>query len=116
MREEYPPFDFSSVNDADDPALPPDPARLGVAYPDELNRWLPLVKWLLIIPHLIVLFFLYIGVSLVMIFNFFAVLFTGRFPTGPFGFILGVARWSLRVQAYVGLMRDEYPPFTVSMD
>jgi len=116
MREDYPPFDFTAVTDADDPTLPDDPARVGIAYPDELNRWLPLVKWLLIIPHLIVLAFLYIGVFFVTIFNFFAVLFTGRFPQGPFGFILGVARWSLRVQAYMSLMRDEYPPFTVSMD
>jgi Domain of unknown function (DUF4389) len=116
MREEYPPFDFTMANEADDPTLPGDPARLGVAYPDELNRWLPLIKWLLIIPQTIVLIFLYIGVFFVMIFTFFAVLFTGKYPKGPFGFVLAVARWTLRVQAYAGLMRDEYPPFTVSMD
>jgi hypothetical protein len=116
MREEYPPFDFTTTADADDPILPPDPARLGVAYPDELNRWLPLVKWFLAIPHYIVLFFLFIGGFFVMIFAFFAVLFTGRFPAGALAYLVAIERWAMRVDIYVSLLRDEYPPFTVMMD
>jgi hypothetical protein len=114
MREEYPPFDMMPTSDADDPRLPADPAHLGIAYPDELNRWLPLVKWLLAIPHYIVLGFLFLGGFFVMIFAFFAVLFTGKFPRGAFDYILGIERWALRVEAYAGLMRDEYPPFSLS--
>lgn len=113
MREAYPPFDFTSATDADDPSVPADPARLGIAYPDELNRWLPLVKWLLAIPHYIVLFFLGIGAFFVLIFSWFAVLFTANYPEGAFNYLVGVQRWSTRVYAYVGLMRDEYPPFTL---
>lgn len=114
MREEYPPFDMTPTSDADDPSLPADPAHLGIAYPGELNRWLPLVKWLLAIPHFIVLGFLFLGGFFVMIFAFFAVLFTGKFPRGAFDYILGIERWALRVEAYAGLMRDEYPPFSLS--
>jgi hypothetical protein len=114
MRESYPPFDMTSANGADDPSVPADPARFGVAYPDELNRWLPLVKWLLAIPHYIVLLVLGIGAWLATVIGFFAVLFTGRWPQGLFDFVVGVHRWGMRVNAYVGLMRDEYPPFSLT--
>ena len=80
-----------------DPGGPPSPqypAQLEIAYPPELNRWLPLVKWLLVIPHFFVLFFLAIGAWFVVIFAFFAVLFTGRFPRGAFDYLVGVQRWS----------------------
>ena len=113
MRESYPPFDFTAVTGADDPSLPPDPAHLGIDYPDELNRWLPLVKWFLAIPHYIALFFLGFAGFFVWIFSAFAVLFTGRYPQGAFDFMVGLHRWATRVQAYTGLMRDEYPPFTL---
>jgi len=77
-----------------------------------LNRWLPLVKWLLAIPHYIVLFFLYIGVIIVVILAWFAILFTGRYPRGMFDFVQGVIRWHNRVVAYAFvLVTDEYPPF-----
>lgn len=114
MRESYPPFDFTAASGADDPGVPADPARVGIAYPEELNRWLPLVKWLLAIPHYIVLAILGIASFFVVVFGFFAVLFTGKWPQGAFDFIVGVHRWSMRVSAYVGLMRDEYPPFSLS--
>src|SRR5215468_10533318 len=97
-----------------DPAGPPSPqysAQLEITYPQELNRWLPLVKWLLAIPHFIVLFFLAIGAVFVSIFAWFAVLFTGRYPRGAFDYLLGVQRWSYRVTAYYLLMTDPYPPF-----
>jgi Domain of unknown function (DUF4389) len=89
--------------------------ELGMPYPDAregLNRWLPLVKWLLAIPHYIVLFFLYIGVVFAVIGAWFAILFTGRYPRGLFDFVEGVLRWHNRVVAYaLVLVTDEYPPF-----
>jgi len=88
---------------------------LGMPYPDArdgLNRWLPLVKWLLAIPHYIVLFFLYIGVVFAVIAAWFAILFTGRYPRGLFDYVEGVLRWHNRVVAYAFLLvTDEYPPF-----
>jgi Domain of unknown function (DUF4389) len=89
--------------------------RLDFPYPDartDLNRWLPLVKWLLAIPHYIVLFFLYIGAFFAVIAAWFAILFTGRYPRGLFDFVVGVGRWHNRVAAYAYvLVTDRYPPF-----
>ena len=91
--------------------------RLDYAYPDvprELNRFLPLVKWLLAIPHFIVLAFLWIGVFFVVIVAWFAILFTGRYPRGIFDFVEGVVRWGQRVVAYAfTLVTDRYPPFSL---
>jgi hypothetical protein len=91
---------------------------LDFPYPDakqELNRWLPLVKWLLAIPHYIVLFFLSIAAIVVVIVAWFAILFTGRYPRGLFEFVLGVLRWANRVTGYaVTLVTDQYPPFRLS--
>ena len=90
---------------------------LDVDYPDvehDLNRGLPLVKWFLAIPHYIVLFFLAIGVFFVVIVAWFAILFTGRYPRGLFDYVVGVARWALRVNAYAFLLAtDRYPPFSL---
>ena len=84
-------------------------------YPDvatDLNRYMPLVKWLLGIPHYIVLIVLGIAAIVVAIYAWFAILFTGRYPRGAFDFIEGVMRWELRVVAYVlVLVTDDYPPF-----
>ena len=92
--------------------------HLNIAYPDvtaELNRWLPLFKWILAIPHYIVLFFLGIAAFIVIIIAWFAILFTGRYPRDIFNFVVGVMRWSIRVEAYAFLMvTDEYPPFHLS--
>jgi hypothetical protein len=92
--------------------------HLTVPYPDvpnDLNRWLPLVKWLLAIPHYIVLFFLFIGAFVAAIVAWFAILFTGRLPRGLFDFMVGVGRWENRVAAYAfALTTDEYPPFRLS--
>lgn len=91
--------------------------HLDYAYPDarqELNRWLPLVKWLLAVPHLVVLFFLYIAVVVVVIVAWFAILFTGRYPRPIFDYVVGLMRWGLRVNAYVALLvTDRYPPFSL---
>jgi hypothetical protein len=91
--------------------------HLELDYPDvenDLNRWLPLVKWLLAIPHYIVLIVLYIAALVVWIIAWFAILFTGTYPRGLFDFMVGVGRWSLRVDAYAFLLiTDEYPPFSL---
>jgi Domain of unknown function (DUF4389) len=91
---------------------------LELPYPDaerDLNRWLPLVKWFLAIPHYIVLFFLWVAAVFVIIFAWFAILFTGRYPRGLFDYVLGVLRWGNRVAAYAFvLVTDRYPPFRLS--
>ena len=89
--------------------------RLAFPFPDvpyDLNRWLPIVKWLLAIPHYIVLFFLWIGAVIAAIGAWFAILFTGRYPRGLFDYIEGVIRWENRVIGYaLILVTDAYPPF-----
>jgi hypothetical protein len=91
--------------------------HLEIAYPNvesELGRGMPLVKWLLAIPHYIVLFFLTIGAFFAVIFAWFAILFTGRYPRSIFDFVVGVARWHNRVTAYaLILVTDKYPPFSL---
>ena len=91
--------------------------HLDVEYPDveqDLNRWLPLIKWFLAIPHYVVLGFLAIGVVFSVVIAWFAILFTGRYPQGLFDFIVGVGRWGLRVNAYMFLLvTDKYPPFSL---
>ena len=103
MRDEYPSTDENQAIQVDIP------------YPDvkkDLNRWMPLVKWFLAIPHFIVLVFMFIAVVFCSVFAWFAILFTGRYPKGIFDFVEGFLRWSLRVNAYVFLLTtDEYPPF-----
>jgi hypothetical protein len=110
LREEYPPFDFTMS--ADDPGG--DPIVVSVDRPEQLNRWLPLVKWLLIIPHLIVIYILFLVAYVVAIIGFFAVIILGRWPEGMHNFIVGVGRWGHRINAYIYLLRDEYPPFTLN--
>lgn len=92
--------------------------HLDFPYPDarsELNRWLPLVKWLLAIPHYIVLFFLGIAAFVCVVIAWFAILFTGRYPRGLFDFVVGVARWYNRVLGYAfTLVTDRYPPFSLA--
>lgn len=103
LRDEYPSTDEEQAVSVDFP------------YPDsknDINRWLPLVKWLLAIPHYIVLFFLGLATFVVIIIAWFAILFTGRYPQGLFDFVVGVMRWGNRVQGYAFvLITDRYPPF-----
>jgi hypothetical protein len=106
LRDEYPSTD-------EDQAV-----HIEIPYPnakEDLNRWLPLVKWFLAIPHYIVLFFLGIAAIVSIIIAWFAILFTGRYPKGLFDFVVGVFRWCLRVAVYAFLLTtDRYPPFSLS--
>ena len=127
--DRYPPFTLNSAPDY--------PATLEIAYPERLSHWLPLVKWLLAIPHLI-LVGIFVGgwgwgwdwdwtdggvwglgiaglVGILVVIAAFVLLFTGRYPRSLFDFTLGLDRWVFRVAAYVSLMRDEYPPFRLDM-
>ena len=92
--------------------------RLDMPYPDvprELNRWLPLVKWFLAIPHYVVLVFLALAALVCIVIAWFAILFTGRYPRGLFDFVVGVGRWGVRVSAYAFLLvTDRYPPFSLN--
>ncbi|MEP6953956.1 MAG: DUF4389 domain-containing protein [Solirubrobacteraceae bacterium] len=93
--------------------------RLDLPYPDvaagDVSRGLPLIKWLLAIPHYVVLFFLSIGVVLAVIAAWFAILFTGRYPRSLFDFVVGVGRWHIRVMGYaLVLVTDAYPPFRLA--
>jgi hypothetical protein len=91
--------------------------HLDLDYPDvqrDLNRWLPLVKWLLAIPHYIALAFLFAGAVIASVIAWFAILFTGKYPQALFDYVVGVGRWALRVEAYaVLLLTDVYPPFSL---
>ncbi len=104
FRDEYPSTDEEQA------------VHLDFHYPDvkkDLNRWLPLVKWFLAIPHYIILACLSIAAIVVLIIAWFAILFTGVFPRGMFDFVVGVCRWGYRVQAYAFLLiTDKYPPFS----
>ena len=105
LRDEYPSTDEEQA------------VHIEMRYPDvehDLNRWLPLVKWLLALPHYIVLAFLWVGLVVAVIVAWFAILFTGRYPRDMFAFVVGVLRWSLRVEAYAFLLTtDRYPPFAM---
>jgi hypothetical protein len=105
LRDEYPSTDEEQA------------VRLDIDYPDvprDLNRWLPLVKWLLAIPHYVVLLFLSIGALFAVVIAWFAILFTGRYPRGLFNYVVGVTRWSQRVGGYAFLLvTDRYPPFSL---
>src|SRR6266511_2982950 len=105
MSDEYPSTDEQQY------------VHLEIDYPNaetDLARGMPLVKWFLAIPHYIVLFFLDIGAFFALIFAWFAILFTGRYPRGVFNYVMGVHRWALRVAAYAFiLVTDKYPPFSL---
>ena len=101
------------------PVVPPNPdypVRLDVDYPPRLSRLLIFVKWLLFIPHYIVLYVMAIVVYVVLFISWFAVIITGRYPEGLFNFLVGFQRWTARVAAYLLLQTDRYPPFSLEDD
>ena len=105
MRDEYPPFTMEADHY---------PVTYEVDYPERLSRWKIFVKWLFVIPNLIVLSVLVFAYEVTLLIAWFAILFTGRYPKGLFNFAVGVTRWNLRVTAYLYLMTDKYPPFSLS--
>jgi len=111
LHEDYPPFDFAPAA-ADDGVEPH--TSLTVVYPGKLNRWKPLYKWILAVPHYVVLCLLAIGTVLAVLWGFVAVLITAEYPVGPRDFIVSAYRYALRVAAYVGLLTDRYPPFSLA--
>lgn len=111
LHEDYPPFDFELS--AEDDGLEPH-TSLRLARPEHLNRWKPLYKWILAIPQYLVVTVLFIGACLGVIAGLFAVLFTGEYPQGIRDFLVDSYRYALRVEAYVGLLTDEYPPFRLA--
>ena len=111
MHEDYPPFDFQPASN-DDGVEPH--TTLAIDYPEELDRWKPLYKWILAIPHYVVLLFLAIGAVVATVAGLIMVVITGEYPQGIRGFLVGVYRWALRVEAYVLLLTDTYPPFRLA--
>jgi hypothetical protein len=111
MREEYPPFSFdsSATDPGDDPRVRVDV----VPQLENRNRLTVFFRIILVIPQLIVLAVLAIGAWVALVIAFFAVLFTGKWPTGLRDFVLGVMRWGIRVQVYFLLLTDQYPPFVL---
>jgi len=110
LHEDYPPFDFD-LSSEDDEMEPHTSLRL--AYPGHLERWKPLYKWFLAIPQYFVVAGLFIAACLGIIGGFFAVLVTGEYPEGVRDFLVSAYRYALRVEAYVGLLTDRYPPFSL---
>ena len=110
MHEDYPPFDFDLSSD-DDGMEPHTSLRL--TYPEHLERWKPLYKWFLAIPHYVVLVALAIAASLGVLAGFFAVLVTGKYPEGIRDFLVSAYRYALRVEASAGFLTDRYPSFNL---
>jgi len=106
LRHEYPSTDAEQA------------VHINITYPDvekDLQRGMPLVKWLLVLPHVIVLYFLYLLVLIVTVIAWLSIIFTGEYPRSFFDFVVGVMRWSLRVFCYsILLTTDEYPPFSLT--
>jgi hypothetical protein len=111
LHEDYPPFDFGPA--AGDDGVEAH-TTLNLSHPEHLNGWKPLYKWFLAIPHYLVLAVLTIGAVFAVIGALIGVLFSGEYPQGARDFIVGVYRYGLRVQAYAGLLTDQYPPFTLA--
>lgn len=105
LRHEYPSTDEEQA------------IHIEIQYPDaqkDLNQWMPLIKWFLVIPHVFILCFVWIGVLVCTFLTWFAILFTGKNPKGMFEFVVGAIRWSFRVEAYALLLvTDKYPPFSL---
>ena len=111
LRENHPPFDFQPA--AHDDGVDPHTV-VTLTYPDVLSRWMPLYKWFLAIPHYVVLLGLLVAAAFAIVAGFAAVVFSGEYPVRLRNFLVGVYRYNLRLQAYVGLLNDRYPPFAVS--
>jgi hypothetical protein len=105
MTQQYPPFSLDEE--------PGYPVRTRYDYPEKIARWRPLVHWILAIPHIIVLYFLFIAEGVVIFITFFVIVFTRQWPRSLFDFTVGILRWRTRVGAYTAWMTEEYPPFSL---
>ena len=105
LRDEYPPFNGVEGN------YPP--VRVSLGYTEPLSRWKIFVKGFMALPHFVILYFMQAAAQVVLFIAFFAILFTGRFPEGMFRFMVGALRWQYRVMAFVLLLTDRYPPFSL---
>jgi hypothetical protein len=112
LHEDYPPFDFQPT--AGDDGVEPH-TMLSISYPEHLNRWKPLYKWVLAVPHYLVLAVLALVGAFAVLISLFSVLFTGEYPAALRDFLVGVYRYAWRVEAYVGLLTDTYPPFRLAV-
>jgi ABC-type uncharacterized transport system YnjBCD permease subunit len=110
LHATYPPFDFQPSSDDDGETSY---TAMSFAYPGEMSRWKPLYKWILAVPHYVVLIALWVASLFAIGFGLLAVVVTGTYPTRTRNFLVGVYRYGLRVQAYVGLLTDTYPPFAI---
>lgn len=111
LTDDYPPFEF--MPDAEDDGHQPNTV-LAIAYPDQLNRWKPLYKWFLAIPHYVVCIALAVASVVTVLWSGLAVVATGSYPQRSQRFLVGAYRYGLRVQAYVGPLTDQYPPFRMA--
>jgi hypothetical protein len=111
LHDDYPPFEFmpAAADDGHEPHT-----SLSITYPEHLNRWKPLYKWFLAIPHVVVLLLLVVASMATIVWGTVAAVVTGEYPQRARAFLVGTYRYCLRVEAYVGLLTDEYPPFSVS--
>ena len=110
LHDDYPPFEFMPAAGDDGHARN---TALTITYPEHLNRWKPLYKWFLAIPHFVVLLALVVASVAAVLWGTVAAVVTGKYPQRARAFLVGTYRYCLRVEAYVGLLTDEYPPFTV---
>ena len=110
LHEDYPPFDFQPAAGDDGDTTT---TMMTFTYPGEMSRWKPLYKWLLAVPHYIVMILLAVASVFVILFGLVAVVITGMYPARARDFLVGAYRYGLRVQAYAGLLTDTYPPFTL---
>ena len=108
LHDDYPPFDFTPA--AHDDGRQPS-GQLTIHYPEQLNRWKPLYKWLLAVPHYVVCLALAVASVVTVVAGAIAVLTTGAYPERARRFLVSAYRYGIRVQAYVGLLTDRYPPF-----
>jgi hypothetical protein len=111
LHADYPPFEFTPAADDDGHERH---TSLTITYPEHLNRWKPLYKWFLAIPHFLVLVVLVLGSVVTVVWGTVAAVVTGEYPQRARQFLVGTYRYCLRVEAYVGLLTDEYPPFSLA--
>ncbi|MGH9226920.1 MAG: DUF4389 domain-containing protein [Acidimicrobiales bacterium] len=111
LHDEYPPFEFTPAADDDSQTRH---TQLSITYPEQLSRWKPLYKWFIAIPHYVVVMALALASLVTVLWGAVAVMVTGEYPDRARTFLVGAYRYCIRVEAYIGLLTDEYPPFSLA--